>query len=102
MQILGALKRNSQTLAQFTAELTLFPQVLENVRLDNRFDFAKNRRVQDAVQQAEVELAGDGRVLLRASGTEPVIRVMVEGRNAALVKELAVRIAADIKEAAAA
>ncbi|MEO8101628.1 MAG: phosphoglucosamine mutase [Betaproteobacteria bacterium] len=101
LQILGALKRNNQSLAQFTAELTLFPQVLENVHLANRFDFARNTRVQDAVEKAEIELAGDGRVLLRASGTEPVIRVMVEGRDAVLVKQLAVRIAADIKAAAA-
>ncbi len=100
LQILGALKRNDQTLAQYTAELTLFPQVLENVRLAARFDFAGSVPVKDAVKQAEVELAGDGRVLLRASGTEPVIRVMVEGRNGALVKMLAVRIANVIRATA--
>jgi phosphoglucosamine mutase len=102
LMILGGLRRNNHTLGQYTAELKLFPQVLENVRLETRFDFANNAKVKGAVQKAEVELAGDGRVLLRASGTEPVIRVMVEGRDAALVKQLAVRIAADIQEAAAA
>ncbi len=101
LQILGALKRNDKSLSQFTAELTLFPQVLENVRLATRFDFAGNAKVKDAVKQAEAELAGDGRVLLRASGTEPVIRVMVEGRDGTLVKTLAVRIADVIRTAAA-
>jgi phosphoglucosamine mutase len=90
--ILGALRRVGRSLGEFTSELKLFPQVLENVRLDKRFDFAASAAVQAAVKQAEAELAGDGRVLLRASGTEPVIRVMVEGRDGALVKTLAVRI----------
>ena len=101
LQILGALRRTGETLAQYTSELVLFPQVLENVRLSTRFDFGGHTGVQDAVKKAEAELAGNGRVLLRASGTEPVIRVMVEGKDAALVKNLAVRIAAVIKAAAA-
>ncbi len=100
--ILGALRRVERSLAEFTAELKLFPQVLENVRLGTRFDFAGSAAVQAAVKQAEAELAGDGRVLLRASGTEPVIRVMVEGRDGALVKTLAVRIAEVIRKVAAA
>jgi len=102
LQILGALKRGNQSLAQFTAELTLFPQVLENVRLPVRFNFAASAPVQSAVNAAEAELAGAGRVLLRASGTEPVIRVMVEGRDGVLVKRLAVDIARVVKESAAA
>lgn len=101
LQILGALKRNDQTLAQFTAELTLFPQILENVRLPKRFNFAGSEPVQAAVASAEIELAGDGRVLLRASGTEPVIRVMVEGRDAVMVKRLAGEIARIVKASAA-
>ena len=101
LQILGALRRTGETLAQYTSELTLFPQVLENVRLGNRFDFGGHAGVQNAVKKAETELAGNGRVLLRASGTEPVIRVMVEGKDGAQVKMLAVRIADVIKAAAA-
>ena len=97
LQLLGALRRNNQSLSQFTAELTLFPQVLENVRLPGRFNFAASAPVQAAVKSAEDELAGDGRVLLRASGTEPVIRVMVEGRDGVLVKRLAVEIAGVIR-----
>ena len=101
LQVLGALRRANQSLRDFTAELTLFPQVLENVRTAKRFDFAGNAAVQAAVKAAETDLKGDGRVLLRASGTEPVIRVMVEGKDAALVKKLAQRVAAVVKEAAA-
>ena len=83
-------------LGEFTAELTLFPQVLVNVRLDRKFDFAGNASISSAVSAAEDELAGQGRVLLRASGTEPMIRVMVEGRDLALVQTLAKRIAAAV------
>ena len=101
LQILGALKRSNQSLAQFTAELTLFPQVLENVRLPNKFNFTASAPVQQAVKAAEAELAGEGRVLLRASGTEPVIRVMVEGRDGVLVKRLAGEIGRVVKSAAA-
>lgn len=102
LQILGALRRMGQSLGQYTAELKLFPQVLENVRLATKFDFASNATVQEAVKKAEADLAGDGRVLLRASGTEPVIRVMVEGRNSELVGKLAKDIAGVIKAAATA
>ena len=102
LQILGALRRMGQSLGQYTAELKLFPQVLENVKLAHRFDFAASAAVQDAVKKAEAGLAGNGRVLLRASGTEPVIRVMVEGPNGELVGKLAKDIAGVIKTAAAA
>ena len=102
LQILGALKRVNQSLGEFTSELTLFPQVLENVRLQAKFNFAASAPVQNAIKSAETELAGDGRVLLRASGTEPVIRVMVEGRNGVLVKRLAGEIGRVVKTAAAA
>jgi len=102
LQILGALKRNDQSLGRYTAELTLFPQVLENVRLPGAFNFSASAPVQAAVAAAEAELAGNGRVLLRASGTEPLIRVMVEGRDGVLVKRLAVEIAGVVKATATA
>ncbi len=101
LQILGALKRAGLSLGQFIAELTLFPQVLENVRLARRFNFSASAPVQAAVKAAEDQLAGEGRVLLRASGTEPVIRVMVEGRDGSQVKALAVKIADVVRSAAA-
>ena len=101
LQVLAALRRTGiKRLGEFTAELTLFPQILINVRLEKKFNFAADARINDAVDAAESELAGQGRVLLRASGTEPLIRVMVEGRELGLVQTLAKRIAAVVAEAA--
>ena len=73
--------------------MTLFPQVLKNVRLTDKTLWQSNTALQAAVKDAEANLAGRGRVLLRPSGTEPVLRVMVEGQDAALVEALALDIA---------
>ena len=101
LQVLAGLRRTGiKRLGEFTAELTLFPQVLVNVRFEKKFDFASNAEINSAVTAAEQQLHGQGRVLLRASGTEPLIRVMVEGREKALVQTLANRIAATVSEAA--
>ena len=102
LQVLAGLRRTGiKRLGEFTAELTLFPQVLVNVRFEKKFDFASNAEINSAVTAAEQQLHGQGRVLLRASGTEPLIRVMVEGREKQLVQTLANRIAATVSEAAA-
>ncbi|MBL8515683.1 MAG: phosphoglucosamine mutase [Betaproteobacteria bacterium] len=100
LQVLAALKRAGQSLGEYSQELTLFPQVLVNVRTVTKLDFAGNSAIQHAVRAAESELNGAGRVLLRASGTEPVIRVMVEGRDAAQVSRLAETIASEVRRAA--
>ena len=103
LQVLAALRRTGvKRLGDFTAELTLFPQVLVNVRLNRKFDFAGNASILSAVTVAESELGGQGRVLLRASGTEPLIRVMVEGRDDGMVRRLADTIADAVTKAAAA
>ncbi len=93
LQVLAALSRSNQSLAGAGAGLTLFPQVLKNVRLTDKTSWQSNARLQAAVQDAETTLAGRGRVLLRPSGTEPLLRVMVEGEDAALVESLAYGIA---------
>ncbi len=93
LQVLAALTRNRTTLADFTSDLVMFPQVLINIRTPIKFDFAHSTPVQMAVAEAQQELAGTGRVLLRASGTEPLIRVMVEGSNGVQVTKLAENIA---------
>lgn len=100
LQVLTALRTRNTTLADYTAELVLLPQVLVNVRVKNGFDFKASPEVQNAVTQAESELGEDGRVLLRPSGTEPLIRVMVEGRAKATVEALARRIAGTVEAAA--
>jgi phosphoglucosamine mutase len=92
LQVLAALVSSGQSLAAFTRELTLLPQVLVNVKLAGPVDL-QARAVREATAAAEAELAGRGRVLLRPSGTEPVVRVMVEGEDRAHVQALAERIA---------
>ena len=98
LQVLAGLVATGQTLGDFTRELTLLPQVLVNVRLAGAFDL-QAPAVKAAIAAAEAELAGRGRVLLRPSGTEPVVRVMVEGEDRAHVQRLAEAIAAAVSGA---
>jgi len=102
LQVLHALRRNDETLSQAAAGLALYPQVLVNVRMQRKFDVRSNPVVAKAVAAAEAELGSLGRVLLRPSGTEPVIRVMVEGEAQDKVQRLADEIAASVRLAAAA
>jgi phosphoglucosamine mutase len=99
LQVLGGLVATGQTLGEFTRELSLLPQVLVNVRLRGKPDL-QAAPVVEAVARAEAQLAGRGRVLLRPSGTEPVVRVMVEGEDRANVQALAEAIAAVVKASA--
>jgi phosphoglucosamine mutase len=94
LQVLTALKRSNQTLADCCSDLTLYPQTLINVRIQPGFDWTKN---EDAVREkelAERELGDEGRVLIRPSGTEPLVRVMVEAKSAEVAETMAKRIAA--------
>lgn len=102
LQILHALRDSKNTLAELTRELVVYPQILLNVPIIKGFDFRNDSRVQTAVEAAETALNGTGRVLLRASGTEPVVRVMVEGREEPQVKHWAEAIAATVRTAATA
>ncbi|MBK1723577.1 phosphoglucosamine mutase [Thiocystis violacea] len=89
LQVLAALKRLDSNLDDLSAEVERYPQVLVNVRLDERRDIVSLPAVRDAVLAAERELGGRGRVLLRPSGTEPLVRVMVEGHDGQEVSRLA-------------
>jgi phosphoglucosamine mutase len=94
LQVLHAVTQSQKTLAQLAADLTLYPQVLINVTTAKKIKVDEEEKIQQAVAAAELALAGRGRVLLRASGTEPKIRVMVEGENKSQVQSLAEEIAA--------
>jgi phosphoglucosamine mutase len=96
LQVLSALQRSQQTLAESTADMSLWPQTLINVKVPAGFDWQKNTKLMQAKEQADKKLANDGRVLIRASGTEPLIRVMVEARDAELARTLAEEIAAQV------
>jgi phosphoglucosamine mutase len=101
LQVLAALRAHGQTLAQACADLVFYPQRLVNVRVKPGFDWQGAAGVSAAHTKAESLLGDNGRVLLRPSGTEPLLRVMVEGRDEALVDNLAHEIAAAVEAAAA-
>ena len=100
LQVLAAMRESGKTLAELRKGLEIYPQVMINVRMNRHFDVKESPRVQQAIKQAESELADKGRVVLRASGTELVIRVMVEGRDAVQVERLSHRLAEAVKLAA--
>ena len=102
LQVLAALARNATTLENYTADLVMAPQVLINIRTTSPFNFTASIRVMAAVAEAEKVLAQRGRVLIRASGTEPLIRVMVEGEDRATVTALAENIADSVRAEATA
>jgi phosphoglucosamine mutase len=94
LQVLSALRRGNQGLAECCKELVLFPQTLINVRVQPGLDWTKNEAVVAEKAAVERELGDNGRVLIRPSGTEPLVRVMVEARDAGLAESMAKRIAA--------
>lgn len=93
LQVVLALADSGRTLAELKTGMSKFPQTMINVRLSKKVDISGNQTINDVVEAAEAELAGRGRVLLRPSGTEPLIRVMVEGEDQALVNKLVKRLA---------
>jgi phosphoglucosamine mutase len=93
LQVLQAVQRARASLCDLLEGVQLFPQTLLNVRLERMADWKQNARLVAEAQAAEAELAGLGRVLIRASGTEPVLRVMVEARDGAHADHWAQRLA---------
>ena len=98
LQVVLALVESGSTLAELKTGMSKFPQTMINVRLSTKVDISNNQAINDAVASAETELAGRGRVLLRPSGTEPLIRVMVEGEDQALVNKLVASLASCVQE----
>ena len=98
LQVLRALVESGQTLDKLKAGMKKFPQVMINVRLPGKVDISGDEEINSAVADAEKKLDGRGRVLLRPSGTEPLIRVMVEGEDNQLVKGLAEEIAEVVRQ----
>ncbi|MDB6060511.1 MAG: phosphoglucosamine mutase [Verrucomicrobiaceae bacterium] len=101
LKVLFAFVITGKTLHELKSGMQKFPQIMQNVRLARKFDINAAPGVSDAVAAAEKRLAGRGRVLLRPSGTEPVVRVMVEGEDRALVETLCGDLAQIVKRAVA-
>jgi phosphoglucosamine mutase len=101
LQVLAVMKETGKPLSELVAGMPRYPQTMINVRTEQRLDPGKSPEIQNAVAIAEGELADKGRVVLRASGTEPVIRVMVEGQDEVQVVSLAKRLASVVKKTAA-
>jgi phosphoglucosamine mutase len=100
LQVLHALHDGGETLAEACRDLVMYPQVLINVRVEQAAALVAHDQVQAAVADAERALEGRGRVLLRPSGTEPLLRVMVEGEDGALVRQCAEKIAGVVRSVA--
>ena len=99
LQILAVMKRTGKTLSELCSGMEKYPQTILNVRTKNNLDPSKSSKIQDAISQVENELADCGRVVLRASGTESVVRVMIEGEKESQILHLAERLAAVVAEA---
>lgn len=93
LQVLSVLRRNGVTLPQYTSDLELYPQTLVNVKVAPGFSWTKNPAIVSEKSSVERELGSSGRVLIRPSGTEPLIRVMVEAKRSQDADEMARRIA---------
>ena len=98
LQVMLAMYDSGKSLAELKTGMTKFPQTMINVKLPKRVDISDNTEVNLVVEDAEKQLDGRGRVLLRPSGTEPVIRVMVEGEDSELVNNLVNQIADVVKQ----
>lgn len=99
LQVLAAVVHSGSTLHELKSGMKKYPQVLINVKMDKKFDVANHEQIRKAVRDAEVRLADTGRVLLRPSGTEPLVRVMVEGQDQQRVQALAQEIASAVTQA---
>ncbi|MBS0612365.1 MAG: phosphoglucosamine mutase [Proteobacteria bacterium] len=100
LQVLAVMKRTGKSLAELAAGMKKYPQVLLNVRVARKFDPSSAPGVRATIAGVEQRFGGRGRIVLRPSGTEPVIRVMVEGEEAELVSSSAREIAAAVEAAA--
>jgi len=100
LQVLDAMRSSGRSLAELTADLVMYPQVLLNVEVPRGFAWEKHKSIDEAKSTAERSLNGKGRVLLRPSGTEPVLRVMVEGEPKETIQSAAESIASAVRRAA--
>jgi len=98
LQVLAIIQRSGKPLSELAQVMTSLPQVLVNVRVRKKADLADIAPVKQVLDEVEAELAGKGRVLVRYSGTEPLLRVMIEGEDELRITEQADRVASAVRE----
>lgn len=98
LQLVNIMKATKKPLSELTAEMKKFPQTLVNVRVTDKHHVADNEKVKAEIEKVEAEMAGNGRVLVRPSGTEPLVRVMVEAATEELCRSYTERIASIVEE----
>ncbi len=98
LQVLAVMKRTGRSLAELAAGMPQFPQVMVNVKVRERIDPRQSPTIQEHVRRVEQALGSTGRVVLRASGTEPLIRVMVEGQDEQVVSRHANELAETVRQ----
>lgn len=100
IQVMSVIKETGKSLKDLANEMEIYPQVLINVRVSSfgKAQFAKDKEIQSAILSAEKKLGEDGRILVRLSGTEPLIRVMLEGKDSGKINELGESVAQVIRE----
>lgn len=98
LRLMEIMVRRGKSLAELVGDLKVFPQTIQNVRVREKVPFAQVPEIQKAIQAAERELDGNGRIVVRYSGTEALARVMVEAESEERMKALAAGIAAAIRE----
>ncbi len=102
VSLFSIVARSGKSLHELAAALTVYPQILLNVRVTNKAVLGTDPQIAAAIAAAESELGSEGRILVRPSGTEPLIRVMIEGSDSHTIQRLAERVAVTIREAAGA
>ena len=98
LQLANIMKATKKPLSELAGEMKKYPQVLVNIKVTDKYHVTDNLKVKEVIEQVEAEMAGNGRILVRPSGTEPLVRVMAEAPSAELCKEYVDRIAAVVEE----
>ena len=97
IQLVNIMKATGKRLSELAGEMTIFPQKLVNVRVTDKHAVTQNDKVAAVIREVEADMAGNGRVLVRPSGTEPLVRVMVEAPSAEACEQYVNRIADVVK-----
>lgn len=100
LMLIQAILESGKTASELAAKLKTYPQVLVNAKVssDKKYDYEKDEEIKNAIEELEKEFSGNGRVLIRPSGTEPLVRVMIEGEDQNYIEEKATEIAKKIEE----